>query len=670
MLLRRDALAVIGGMSHAVRVKSPSEALIERIVLWRRGRAALAAATLLGATSLAAQPVQERLTDLSLEELSNLEITSVSKRAERLSDVPASVFVITAADIRRSGASSLPEALRLAPNLQVARVSATGYSISARGFNSSTANKLLVLIDGRSVYTPLYSGVFWDVQDVMLEDVDRIEVISGAGGTLWGVNAVNGVINVITRSAALTQGTVVTAGAGNREDRGSIRYGAKLSGGVDYRVYASHADLKHTETERGDTAGDATHRTQIGFRADVGAGREKFMLKGDAYTGREDQPVTTTTAIAGVKPISVSGANLIGVWERRLDSGSAVTVQGYYDRTQRNVPPTYGDMEDIVDLQLQYSTGPIGAHTPVVGAEYRYGMDRVTNSAYIAFLPAQLNQVWASLFAQDEIVLQEDLRLTLGARLERNDYTGSEFLPTARLAWKLAPEHLLWTAASRTVRAPSRLDRDTFVPGQPPFLLRGGPEFISENAYDYELGYRGQVTTNASATVTAFHTVYDHLRTLEIDPSHTFYVLDNGMQGTTSGFELWGSYQATSAWRLHAGFSRLTQSLRLRPGSSDGTAVATAEGANPARWWIVRSSLDVGALAEFDATLRYVTSLSHPDVPAYTALDLRYGQQLRRGMELSIDGQNLLGSGHGEFASSATRTQFKPAVFVKLECSF
>jgi iron complex outermembrane receptor protein len=648
--------------------------LVERIVLWQRGSAALLAVTLLGATSSVAQPVQDRLIDLSLEELSNLEITSVSKRAERLSDAPTSVFVITSADIRRSGATSLPEALRLAPNLQVARVAASGYAVSARGFNSSSANKLLVLIDGRSVYSPLFSGVFWDVQDVTLEDIDRIEVISGPGGTLWGVNAVNGVINVITRSAALTQGALVAAGAGNREDRATFRYGGKAGGGVDYRVYVSHTDFKHTETEAGGRVNDASHQTQIGFRADVGSDGDKLMVKGDAYTGRRDQPLPGAISITGVHldlgPISVSGANLIGVWERRLEGGSSMTVQAYYDRTQRTVPPTFSDMQDIVDLELQYSTGPIGAHTPVWGAEYRYGMDRVTNSTYIALLPAQLDQTWASVLAQDEIVLQEDLRLTLGARVERNDYTGTEFLPTVRLAWKVAPNHLLWTAASRTVRAPSRLDHDTFVPGQPPFLLRGGPDVIAETAVDYELGYRGQLTSNTSASLTVFHTVFDNLHTQQIDPSFTYIFFDNGMQGTTNGFETWGSYQATSAWRLHAGFSRLSQSLRLKPGSNDGAAVAAAEGANPGRWWSLRSSLDLGAQTEFDVTVRYVAPLSHPDVAGYTATDLRYGRQLGRGVELSIDGQNIFGRGHGEFTNIATRTQFKPEVFVKLECRF
>jgi iron complex outermembrane receptor protein len=618
--------------------------------------------------------VHDPLTDLSIEELSNIEITSVSKHEERLSDVPTSVFVITTEDIRRSGATSLPEALRLAPNLQVARVSANQYAVSARGFNSSAANKLLVLIDGRSVYSPLFSGVFWDVQDVMIEDIERIEVISGPGGTLWGVNAVNGVINVITRSAAHTQGGLAAAGAGNREDRASVRYGGTFNGGMNYRVYATHFDARNTETQAGESKDDAAHQTQIGFRTDWEHAADSFMFKGDAYTGREGQPLPGSISITGVQltlgPISVSGANAISRWERRLAGGGSFTMQAYYDHTERTVPPTFADHEDIVDLQLQYSAGAIGAHTAQWGAEYRYGMDRIENSIYIALLPANLDQSWSSLFAQDEIALRDDLRLTLGLRAEHNDYTGTEFLPTARLAWKWAPNQLLWAAASRTDHPPSRLDHDIFVPGVPPYLLRGGPGVRAETADDYEIGYRGQITSAASVSATVYHAVYDRLRTTQIDPSYTYLFYGNGMQGTTSGLELWGSYQATPIWRLNGGFSRLRQSMHLTPYSIDITAPQNIEGANPARWGILRSSLDIGPQTQFDATLRYVGALSQPAVPSYTALDLRLGWQLRSNVSLSIAGQNLLGSGHGEFTDVATRTDFKRAVFLKLSAAF
>jgi iron complex outermembrane recepter protein len=640
----------------------------------RLGAAVWAACALLAAIPVSAAPAPgvQALKDLSIEDLSNIEINSVSKRDEKLSDAPTSVFVITSEDIRRSGATSLPEALRLAPNLQVARVSGNEYAISARGFNGTAANKLLVLIDGRSVYSPLFSGVFWDVQDVMIEDIERIEVISGSGGTLWGVNAVNGVINVITRTANQTQGGLAIAGGGNREDRASLRYGGKFGDDVSFRIYATHFDTQDTETQAGLTKDDAAHQSQVGFRADWQHEADSFMVKGDAYNGREGQPPPGSISITGdtlaLGEISLSGANIISRWEHAWEGSGALSVQAYYDHTERSVPPTFEDSQGIADLQLQYSANPIGGNTVVVGAEYRYGMDRVTNSSYIALFPPDLTQAWASLFAQDEIALRDSLRLTLGVRTEHNDYTGTQTLPTARLAWKPSANEMLWAAASRTDRAPSRLDHDIFVPGQAPFLLRGGPDVLAETATDYEVGYRGQIGSAASLSATVYHTIYDRLRTQQIDPTFTYIFYGNGMQGTTSGLELWGSYQATPIWRLNAGFSRLRQEFNLTPYSIDVGTLQSTEGANPTRWGILRSTLDLGPRTEFDLTLRYVGPLSQPVVSSYTALDLRVGWQLRSNLDLSLLGQNLLGGGHGEFTDVATRTDFKRAVFLKLVC--
>ena len=637
----------------------------------RRRCGALATVGFLGTALAAADPTADRLTDLSLEELSNIQITSVSKRAERLSDAPASVFVITADDVRRSGATSLPEVLRLAPNLQVARVGANGWAISARGFNSTAANKLLVLIDGRSVYSPGFSGVFWDVQDLMLEDIERIEVISGPGGTLWGVNAVNGVVNVITRSADRTQGNLVSAGAGNREAQLALRHGGALGADGSYRVYAKQSQRSHTETADGTAVNDASHTTQLGFRADWSPAADKVTLQGDAYTGKREQPLPGALFISGVDlalgTITVSGANLVARWERRLADGASVTGQVSYDHVERDVPPTFSDKIDIVDLQVQHAWRPSAVHALVWGAQYRYALDHVVSpSPYLAFLPARFNQAWASLFAQDEITLNPTVRLTLGARAEHNDYTGWEFLPSLRLAWKPADAHLLWAAASRTVRAPSRFDRDVFVPAQAPFVLAGGPDFQSETAKVYEVGYRGQPTPDSSFSVTAFHAEYDRLHTLEIAPSRTSYVFGNGMQGRVRGLEMWGSYQALPSWRLRAGFNRLWQDLQLKPGSADIGSVASAEGSNPSHQWSLRSSFDLPRQTELDITLRYVSRLALPVVPSYLAMDLRWGWRPRPDVEVSITGQNLLGPPHGEFTAEATRTAFSRAVVAEL----
>jgi iron complex outermembrane receptor protein len=610
--------------------------------------------------------------EMSFEELANIEISSVSKRPERLFDAAASVYVITAEQIRRSGATSLPEVLRLAPNLQVAQLSSTGYAISARGMNgsnNSAPNKLLVMVDGRSVYTPLFSGVFWDVQDVVLDDVDRIEVISGPGGTLWGINAVNGIINIITRSADSTRGALASARFGNRGSDIAFRYGGALGADGSYRVYGKQVERAHTSTESGDTVNDAMHGTHVGFRADWGRADNRLTVHGNAYTGTVDQPAPGSISISGVDlplaPIPVSGANFITRWERQLNDGSGMMLQIYYDRTKRTVPPTFSETLDIADIQFQHSLQPSASHSVVWGANYRYSIDHLTNSRFFAFLPAEARQHWASVFAQDDIALRENLRLTIGARIERNDYTGSEFMPSLRMAWKFRPDHLLWSAASRAVRAPSRLDSDAFIPGTPPFLLRGGPGVRSEVANVYEVGYRGEPTADTLLSVTLFHNDYDHLRTQEIDPSRTFVVFANEMEGKASGVEMWGAYQVTPQWRLSAGITALRQRFRLKAGSNDIDGPNSA-GKDPPHTWHLRSSVNISSGRELEIALRHVGALSSPAVPSYTTVDARVGWNLGRGLELSITGQNLIGSSHAEYGPLATRSRIGTGIFMAL----
>lgn len=587
-------------------------------------------------------------------------MTSVSKKPQPLGDAPASIFVITADDIRRSGATSLPEALRLAPNLQVSQVSASGYNIRARGINNTSANKLLVLIDGRSVYSPLFAGVFWDVQDVLLEDVDRIEVISGPGGTLWGVNSVNGTINVITRSAKNTTGALLAGSAGSDHGIGSARYGATLGDSGHYRIYGQYIDRDHSSTAAGTAMADAWHKAQVGFRADWERADDKVMVQANAYRGLIGQPLPGSISISGTSlalaPIPVSGINLTASWNRRLGDGSEAMLQAYFDRTERTVPPTFGEKLNIVDLQFQHSVPLHASHAVVWGGQLRYSEDRVTNSDVFAFLPGDLNQRWESLFGQSEHVLREDLRLTVGARLERNDYTGAEFLPNVRLAWKPAADHLLWSAASRTVRAPSRLDRDAFVPGNPPFLLAGGPDVPAEVATVYELGYRGQSSSRVSCSVTLFHADYDRLHTQEIAPSGTFLTFAGQMEGKTRGIEMWGSRQATPAWRLSAGYTAQREWLRLKPESNNAAAVGTA-GRDPAHAWSIRSSLNLSRDADLDVTVRGVAALSNPEVPRYATADIRFGWKVTPELELSLAARNLGDGGHGEFTGVATRAE-------------
>lgn len=596
------------------------------------------------------------LADLSLEELSNIEVTSVSRRAERLSDAPASIFVITREDIRRAGVTSLPEALRLAPNLQVARTNANSYAISARGFNNSVGNKLLVLIDGRTVYTPLFSGVFWNAQDVMLEDVERIEVISGPGATLWGTNAVNGVINVITHSARDTQGALITGGAGNLERGAAVRYGGKFGADGHYRIYGKYFDRDNTERANGSAVRDGWDKGQLGFRADWGGATRNFTVQGDAYRGELEQALPGTSRIEGL--------NLLGRWSERLADGSNLRLQAYYDRIERNQPGTFREELDIFDFDFQHALKPLGAHRLLWGGGYRYARDHVGNSAVLAFLPADVDLNWWNVFVQDEIALRKGLELTLGAKLEGNDYTGVEVLPSVRLAWKLAPDRLVWSAISRAVRAPSRLDRDFFI-FVPPLPLNGGPNFRSEISNVIELGYRAQPTSAISYSVTAFYHDHDRQRSVEPAPGGGF-VLDNKIEGSTYGVEAWGNYRVTGNWRLSGGLVLLKQNLRLKPDSRDFASGVSALGNDPSHQWMLRSAFDLTPRHEFDVMVRHIGALPSPTVPDYTAVDARLGWRARRDVELSLTVQNLFDSKHPEFGSPATRSEFERGIFLKM----
>jgi iron complex outermembrane receptor protein len=616
------------------------------------------------------QPQGADFADLSIEELANIQVTSVSKKPERLLDAPASVFVITADDIRRSGAPSLPEVLRLAPNLQVAQVNGASYAITARGLNgggNSAPNKLLVLIDGRSVYTPLFSGVFWDVQDLMLEDIERIEVISGPGGTLWGVNAVNGVINITTRAAHETQGSLaVVRGASDGADLAFRQGGRK--GEASWRVYGKAQGRSHTDLASGAAAGDGWHSGQVGFRADWESGADRFSLNGNANRGAFGQPRPGLIAVAGTNPnlgtVDTRGVNLTGSWQRALEDGASLSAQLYYDYTRRVVPPTFTESLDIVDLQFQHTLAPLGAHSLAWGGNARYSWDRVQGSQYVAFLPERLNQTWLSLFAQDEITLTPTLRATLGARIERNPYTGSEFLPSARLSWSVAPGHAFWAAASRAVRAPSRLDADAYIPGRPPYVLAGSDTVRSEVAKVFELGYRGQPLPRLSYSATLFYNDYEHLRTQELAPSRTMVSFENQMEGHALGIEMWGNFQATKSWRLSGGLTAMRERFRLLPGSNDAGGALRA-GFDPSHSFHLRSSYSIDAAREVELGLRRVGGLDIGAVPGYTALDARFGWRLRPDLELSIAARNLNGS-HPEYGGIATRSEVPRTVAVKL----
>ena len=606
-----------------------------------------------GATVLAQAP---DLANLSLEQLANITVTSASRRPERLIDAPASIFVITGNDIRRSGATTLAEALRLAPNLHVAAIDNSQYGVTARGFNSTTANKLLVMIDGRTVYTPLFSGVFWDAQDVMLEDIERIEVISGPAATLWGANGVNGVINITTLAAARSQGTLVTGFGGDQQRGGAVRTGGTLGEGGHYRVYARYADIDANRLASGASARDESERKQAGFRLDWREGATgAITLQGDAYRGDGND-------LAGLR--TFSGSNLLGRWDSKGADGSSSRLQAYYDRTEREHIGTFGETLDIFDVEYQRMSEPLSGNRLVWGAGYRYGSDHVRNSVGIAFLPADKKMHWGNAFAQDEIALRPDLELTLGVKVETNPYTGHEWLPNARLAWQLSPNHLLWGALSRAVRAPSRLDRELFAPAQPPFtILAGNETFGSEVANVAELGYRAQASQAVSYSLTAFHHRFPNLRSVEASAAGP--ILANGFEGRLSGIEGWGSYRATPELRFSAGFVAMDHNLKVKPGVVDLLGASTL-GNDPKGSAFAQASWDFLPRHELDVTARHIGALADPAVPAYTTVDLRLGWQFSSSLWLSLAVQNVADRKYAQFGTPAARAEFECNVLLRL----
>jgi iron complex outermembrane receptor protein len=600
------------------------------------------------------------LSRLSIEELAEIEVSSVSKRPEKLADAAASVFVITSDDIRRSGATTLPELLRLAPNLQVARSNSNSYAISARGFNGSSANKLLVMIDGRSVYTPLHSGVFWDVQDVMVRDIERIEVISGPGGTLWGANAVNGVINVLTRSAKNTDGTLVNAVAGTEERNVAVRHGRQLGPDTGLRLYARTQRFEPSQRADGTAVRDEWSRRQIGFRADGGKASAGWSLHGDAYEGDAQAP--------GTPDRKVSGANLVASMTRDLGERSNLRAQVYLDSYQRKQPGFFNQKLDSVDVDVQHHVTLANGHELLWGGGLREHHDHTEGGPLLAFVPADSRLTLANLFAQDTMSFGERLKLTLGLKLERNNYTGLEVQPNARLAWKLGPQALLWSAVSRAVRTPSRLDRDffVFVNLAPPYSgrLLGGPSFESERLTAYELGYRAQPTPALSYSVTGFIHDYDRLRSVEPNGSGAF-VLGNGVRGRSHGLEAWGSYQVNPAWRVDAGLSLLRQRLRFAAGSADPGS-PSAGGNDPKHQFLLRSSWSLPRDLSLDLGLRAIGALPSPAVPGYVVVDARLGWQVTPGMELSLAAFNLLDERHAEFGSAPNRSEFDRTLSLRL----
>jgi len=641
------------------------------------------------------------LTRLTLEELMEIQVTSVSKSEEDFSKAASAIFVITQEDLRRSGANTIPEALRMVPGVQVSQIDSSTWAITARGFNSRFANKLLVLIDGRSVYTHVFAGVFWDKQDLVMEDVERIEVIRGPGGALWGANAVNGVINIITKNAHKTTGGQVSAGGGNL-DRfiGSIRYGEKIGDNASVRVWGKYYNRDNLDDLQGNPAPDEFEAERGGMRLDWDASESNsFTFQGDVmhgeYAGKTSDAVNslsfapTTTDI--VRDSQVRAANFITRWKHRFSDTSDMALQFYYDHDNRESRVMQELTVDTYDIDFQHRF-QLGDRNEILwGLGHRYIHDSFENSIGISYFPdSNLNYI-SNAFIQDKIALiQDELYLTLGSKFSVNNFTGFEFQPNARLAWTPNDKHTVWAAVSRAVRTPSRSGDSgrfnaatTTLPGPTPavVVIQGQKDFESENLLAYELGYRFRPQEKLFIDVAAFANIYRDGHSFEVEapfvnPSgfvEVPVVSRNRLEGETYGVELAATWDATDWWRLNGAFTWFQMDLRKDPISTDQN-VTGFEGNDPEYQWNLRSHMDLPSNWEFDQTLYYVDALKSQQVKRYFRLDLRVGWRPAKNIEVSIVGQNLLDSQHQEWGVDRIQTNdrnlVERSVFGKLVLTF
>ncbi|WP_158516074.1 TonB-dependent receptor plug domain-containing protein [Syntrophotalea acetylenivorans] len=621
---------------------------------------------------------------LSLEELTRLEVTSVSRKSQKVSEAAAAVFVITQQDIRRSGVTSIPEALRMAPGLTVARIDGSKWAISSRGFNGRFANKLLVLIDGRSVYSQLFSGVYWDVQDTLLDDVERIEVIRGPGATLWGANAVNGVINVITKKARDTQGTLLKAGYGTEEEGfAALRYGGKAGDRSYYRAFVKYFNRDHLDSYGGGSANDDWNAFRGGFRLDVTPGhRDEFTLQGEVYSGTEGQqdqiyvwdPLLNyqSTPVSDTK---FSGGHLLARWQRQLNETDDFVLQAYFDHSYRDEEVLLKETRDIFDIDFQHRFDLGKRHELFWGLGYRLTTDDLESAEIVMVEDEARSDQLFSFFFQDEMTLLPDkLRLLVGSKFEHNDYTGFEYQPNARLIWTPNSRQSLWGSVSRAVRTPSRLEDsgDIFYRLIPPMggnpfptklVVYGQDSYESEKSLSYELGYRYLPGGGFSIDTALFYTDYwDHRSGEALDPFPvgTFpfydywlagYAEDNKLEAKNWGLEMSVDWRVRDWWRLQGNYTLLKVNLGAESGSSDDFSDLVYEDSSPQQQWSLRSSFDLGRNWELDLWLRYVDriTVTYTEIDDYYGLDMRLAWQPTEGVELALIGQNLLESNHQEF---------------------
>jgi iron complex outermembrane receptor protein len=620
--------------------------------------------------------------DLTLEQLLDTQIISASKKIETVAQAPAAIYVVTSEDILRSGVTNIPDALRMVPGVNVARADSNSWAISIRGFNSTLANKLLVLIDGRSIYNPVFGGVLWEAHNLLLTDIERIEVVRGPGGALWGANAVNGVINIITKHTRDTQGSLASVLYGNEESSLSARHGGIFGDDGSYRVYAKAFKRDNLPKPDGGDNYDEWDGVRGGFRVDWG---DEFTLQGDAYRTNSQQRKVHYMLVAPYMPVEdqtivYDGVNVLGRWTDKRDDGSQFSVQTYIDWARRDEPLNFIDNRTIYDVEMQYNFATMGAHELVTGAGIRFLADNETGNENVEFEPKQRRNSLYSMFVQDKItLLPERWFLTLGSKFEHNEFSGFEVQPNLRLQWHPTASQMLWSAASRAVRTPTPVEEDltstlatgagvraAFVPND---------NFKSERLTAYELGYRNQITPTLSADITAFYNDYDQLQTISVGTitpvitgvsvPHFFipFMFTNDMKGTSHGFEASLNWAVNERLKLALDYSFLKLSVTALDPTQE-----SAELLYPTHQAGVKILWNLSDTWTLDTTASHVDNLPGGNVDAYTRLDLNLGGELSKTLRFNLVGQNLLEKTHREFGSvtDINAAEVGRSVFAKL----
>ncbi|MGC1620867.1 MAG: TonB-dependent receptor [Candidatus Acidiferrum sp.] len=640
------------------------------------------------------------LTKVSIEDLMNVQVTSVSKKEEKLSRTASAIFVITQEDIRRSGATNIPDLLRMVPGIDVAQINANTWAITSRGFNAEFSNELLVMVDGRAVYTPTTGGVFWDVLDFPLEDIERIEVIRGPGGSVWGANAVNGVINILTKKASETKGALLVAGGGNLDQGfGTAQYGGSVGKSFDYRIYSKYLNQDHMPSLAGQDGGDGWHMLRGGFRTDATlTSKDSLAFQGGMYTGEENDPTTTLPSITSPGlidtdiPVALSGGFLQSVWNHTVSPRSDTTLMVSYDAYTREDQLREARKTFNVDFQHHISWGR--RQDFVWGLGFWFSSSHSDGDLFVSLSPNEVNSDSFNSFVQDEITLIPNrFFLTVGTKLERNYYTGFTLMPSARASYELDPHNMMWAAVSRADRTPDatdesiRLDVAGFPgPGGTPVLVSvlGNPKFKNDGVIAYEFGYRTTVGKRLSLDLAAYYNDYDNHQSTE--PSTPFFeatpapahlvlpsTYENLINGESHGVEIAANWKITDRWTLSPSYDFERIHMRASPSSQDTQTAPEIEGSNPHAQARIRSHFELSPRWTWDASAYFVDRLIAQNVPSYTRLDTGLSWRWKEGVSLSLVGQNLLRDHHLEFIDStaASRsTEIKRSAYAKITWQF